>query len=71
MKKIGFRKRLNIDWSDPFMVFFIVFTAMGVLVAIFLTIFSVWKEGWLISAIFGGVGIFLGIVGFVSHLIDG
>ena len=67
MKKIGFRRRVNIDWSDPFMVFFIMFTALGALIAIFLTVFSAWKEGWIASALFGGVGVFFGIVGFISN----
>ena len=70
MKKTGFRRRISVDvdWSDPFMVFFIMFTAIGVLIAILLTVFSAWKEGWVASALFGGVGIFFGIVGFISQL---
>lgn len=70
MKKTGFRRRINIDWSDPFMVFFIIFTAIGIFVAIILTVLSVWKEGWVVSALFGGVGILFGIIGFITNLID-
>lgn len=70
MKKTGFRRRINIDWSDPFMVFFIIFTAIGIFVAIILTVLSVWKEGWVASALFGGVGILFGIIGFITNLID-
>lgn len=70
MKKTGFRRRINIDWSDPFMVFFIMFTAIGVFIAIILTVLSAWKEGWVASALFGGVGILFGIIGFIANLID-
>lgn len=70
MKKIGFRRRINIDWDDPFMVFFVIFTTIGIIIAIFLTALSAWKEGWGASALFGGVGIFFGIVGFISKLLD-
>ena len=70
MKKTGFRRRINIDWSDPFMVFFIMFTAIGVFIAIILTVLSAWKEGWVASALFGGVGILFGIIGFITNLID-
>lgn len=72
MKKVGFRKRINIDidWSDPFMVFFIIFTSIGIFVAIILTILSAWKEGWVASALFGGVGILSGIVGIICQLLD-
>ena len=70
MKKIGFRRRINIDWSEPFMVFFIVFTAIGVFIAIMLTALSAWKEGWVASALFGGIGILFGIIGFITNLID-
>lgn len=70
MRKVGFRRRINIDWDDPFMVFFIMFTAIGALIAIILTILSAWKEGWIASALFGGVGIFFGIFGFISQLLD-
>ena len=70
MKKIGFRRRINIDWDDPFMVFFVIFTAVGVLIAIILTALSAWKEGWVASALFGGVGILFGIIGFITNLID-
>ena len=70
MKKTGFRRRINIDWSDPFMVFFIIFTAIGVFIAIILTVLSVWNEGWVASALFGGVGILFGIIGFITNLID-
>ena len=66
MKRRGFRRRVNIDWSDPFMVFFIVFTIIGIIIAIFLTALSAWKEGWVASALFGGVGIFFGIVGLIT-----
>lgn len=72
MKKTGFRRRISVDvdWRDPFMVFFIMFTAIGVLIAILLTILSAWKEGWIASAFFGGVGVFFGIIGFITNLID-
>lgn len=70
MKKTGFRRRINIDWSDPFMVFFIMFTAIGVFIAIILTVLFAWKEGWVASALFGGVGILFGIIGFITNLID-
>lgn len=70
MKKTGFRRRINIDWDDPFMVFFVIFTAVGVLIAIVLTALSAWKEGWVASALFGGVGILFGIIGFITNLID-
>ncbi len=70
MRKVGFRRRINIDWDDPFMVFFIMFTAIGALIAIILTILSAWKEGWVASALFGGVGILFGIIGFITNLID-
>ena len=70
MKKVGFRRKINIDWSDPFMVFFVMFTSVGVLIAIILTALSAWKEGWVASALFGGVGILFGIVGFISQLLD-
>jgi uncharacterized membrane protein (DUF485 family) len=70
MKKTGFRRRINIDWDDPFMVFFVIFTAVGVLIAIILTALSAWKEGWVASALFGGVGILFGIIGFITNLID-
>lgn len=70
MKKTGFRRRINIDWDDPFMVFFVIFTAVGVFIAIMLTILSAWKEGWVASALFGGVGILFGIIGFITNLID-
>ena len=70
MKKTGFRRRVNIDWSDPFMVFFIIFTAIGIFIAIILTVLSAWKEGWVASALFGGVGILFGIIGFITNLID-
>lgn len=70
MKKVGFRRRVNIDWDDPFMVFFVIFTAIGVLIAIILTALSAWKEGWVASALFGGVGILFGIIGFITNLID-
>lgn len=70
MKKVGFRRRVNIDWDDPFMVFFVIFTAVGVLIAIILTALSAWKEGWVASALFGGVGILFGIIGFITNLID-
>jgi len=70
MRKVGFRRRINIDWDDPFMVFFIIFTAVGILIAIILTASSAWKEGWVASALFGGVGILFGIIGFISQLLD-
>ena len=70
MKKTGFRRRINIDWSDPFVVFFIIFTAIGVFIAIILIVLSAWKEGWVASALFGGVGILFGIIGFITNLID-
>lgn len=70
MKKVGFRRRIIIDWDDPLIVLFIIFTAVGVLVAIILTILSAWKEGWIASALFGGVGVFFGIIGFISQLLD-
>ena len=70
MKKIGFRRKINIDWSDPFMVFFVMFTSVGIFIAIILTVLSAWKEGWVASALFGGVGILFGIVGFISQLLD-
>ena len=70
MKKTGFRRRINIDWDDPFMVFFVIFTAVGVLIAIVLTALSAWKEGWVASALFGGVGILFGIIGFITNLMD-
>ena len=70
MKKVGFRRKINIDWDDPFMVFFIIFTIIGILIAIFLTALSAWKEGWVASALFGGIGIFFGIFGFISQLLD-
>jgi uncharacterized membrane protein (DUF485 family) len=72
MKKVGFRRRIsvNVDWSDPFMVFFIMFTAIGVLIAIILTALSAWKEGWVASAVFGGVGILFGIIGLICALVD-
>lgn len=70
MKKTGFRRRINIDWSDPFMVFFIIFTGIGIFIAIILTVLSAWKEGWVASALFGGVGILFGIIGFITNLID-
>lgn len=70
MKKTGFRRRINIDWDDPFMVIFVIFTAVGVFIAIMLTILSAWKEGWVASALFGGIGILFGIIGFITNLID-
>ena len=70
MKKVGFRRKINIDWDDPFMVFFIIFTIIGILIAIFLTALSAWKEGWVASALFGGIGIFFGIFGFITQLLD-
>ena len=70
MKKTGFRRRINIDWSDPFMVFFVIFTAIGIFIAIMLIVLSAWKEGWVASALFGGVGILFGIIGFITNLID-
>ena len=70
MKKTGFRRRINVDWDDPFMVFFVIFTAVGVLIAIILTILSAWEKGWVASALFGGVGILFGIIGFITNLID-
>ena len=70
MRKTGFRRRISIDWDDPFMVFFVIFTAVGVLIAIILTALSAWKEGWVASALFGGVGILFGIIGFITNLID-
>ena len=70
MKKVGFRRKINIDWSDPFMVFFVMFTSVGVLIAIILTALSAWKEGWVASALFGGVGILFGIIGLISQLLD-
>lgn len=70
MKKTGFRRRINVDWDDPFMVFFVIFTAVGVFIAIMLTILSAWKEGWVASALFGGIGILFGIIGFITNLID-
>lgn len=70
MKKVGFRRKMNIDWSDPFMVFFAVFTLIGLFMALLVTIFSAWKEMWLVPAMFGGVGILFGIIGFIIALID-
>ena len=70
MKKVGFRRKITIDWSDPFMVFFVMFTSVGIFIAIILTVLSAWKEGWVASALFGGVGILFGIVGFISQLLD-
>ena len=70
MKKTGFRRRINIDWEDPIMVLFVIFTAIGVLIAIFLAALPAWKEGWIVSALFGVVGILFGIFGFISQLLD-
>ncbi len=70
MKKVGFRRKINIDWDDPFMVFFIIFTIIGIIIAIFLIALSAWKEGWVASALFGGIGIFFGIFGFITQLLD-
>ena len=70
MKKVGFKRRINIDWSDPLMVLFIVFILTGLFIALIVTICSAWKELWLMPTILGGIGIFFGIFGFITQLLD-
>lgn len=70
MKKIGFRRKINIDWNNPFMVFFAIFTTIGILITTVLIVLSAWEEGWLAGAVFGGVGILLGIIGFIHQFLD-
>ena len=67
MKKIGFRRKLNWDWENPFVIFFIIFTGLGILTAILVTAISAWKTpSMLAPSIFGGMGIVFGILALIT-----
>lgn len=70
MKKVGFRKKVDIDWSDPFAVLCIVLISIGFVSAILVTCLSSWKTDWLTPTLFGGVGIISGVIILIESIID-
>jgi len=70
MKKVGFRRKINIDWNSPFMVVFVICTIIGIIIAAILAFFSVLKENWIAPVFWGGVGILFEIIGLICTLTD-
>ena len=70
MKRVGFRKKVNIDWSDPFAVLCIVLISIGFVFAILVTCLSSWKTDWLAPTLFGGVGIISGVIILIESIVD-
>lgn len=69
MKKIGFRRRINIDWDNPFVIFFIIFMGIGLFTALLVTAVSAWNTpAMLMPSIFGGMGVVFGIIALVTSL---
>ena len=69
MKKVGFRRKINWDWDDPLVIFFIIFTGLGIFTALLVTAISAWKTPMmLMPSIFGGMGVVFGILALVTSL---
>lgn len=69
MKKVGFRRKINWDWENPFVILFIIFMGIGLFTALLVTAISAWKTpAMLMPSIFGGMGIVFGILALVTSL---
>lgn len=67
MKKIGFRRKLNWDWENPLVIFFIIFTGLGIFTALLVTAISAWKTPVMLApSIIGGMGIVFGILALIT-----
>lgn len=69
MKKVGFRRKLNWDWKDPLVIFFIIFTGLGIFTALVVTAISAWKTpAMLMPSILGGMGVVFGFLALITSL---
>lgn len=69
MRKVGFRRKINWDWENPFAILFIIFTGIGIISALLVTAISAWNTpSMLVPSIFGGMGIVFGILTLITSL---
>jgi hypothetical protein len=71
MKKVGFRRKLRInwDWENPLAIFFIIFTGIGIISALLVTAMSAWNTPAVLApSIFGGMGVVFGFLGLTTSL---
>ena len=69
MRKVGFRRKINWDWENPFAILFIIFMGIGILSALLVTAMSAWNTpSMLVPSIFGGMGIVCGILTLITSL---
>lgn len=69
MKKVGFRRKVNWDWENPFAILFIIFMGIGIISALLVTAMSAWNTpSMLVPSIFGGMGIVFGILALTTSL---
>lgn len=69
MKKIGFRRKINWDWENPFVILFIIFMGIGIFAALLVTIISAWNTAAVLApSIFGGMGVVFGFLGLTTSL---
>ena len=69
MKKVGFRRKINWDWENPFAILFIIFMGIGIISALLVTAISAWNTASvLVPSIFGGMGIVFGILALTTSL---
>jgi hypothetical protein len=53
MKKIGFRRKISIDWGDPGVIFTTVFLIITLLSSGIVTFFGNWSKAWPCPLLFG------------------
>lgn len=69
MRKVGFRRKVNWDWENPFAILFIIFMGIGIISALLVTAMSAWNTpSMLAPSIFGGMGIVFGILALTTSL---
>lgn len=69
MKKVGFKRKINWDWENPFAILFIIFMGIGIFAALLVTAMSAWNTpAMLVPSIFGGMGVVFGFLGLTTSL---
>lgn len=69
MRKVGFRRKVNWDWENPFAILFIIFMGIGIISALLVTAVSAWNTSSVLApSIFGGMGIVFGILTLITSL---
>ena len=69
MRKVGFKRKLNWDWENPFAILFIIFMGIGIFSALLVTVVSAWNTPSVLApSIFGGMGIVFGIFTLITSL---